>query len=435
MKRFLLCSLAALLFMFVASCSNDDTAIDNPEQTVITDPVATCTYGIQNGSETGIDCGGDCESCLSGFDIQGTAQKGPFLNGSSVLISELGTDFIATGRTFSAQILDNQGTFEVSGIELESNVVNLRVDGFYFNEVCGTLSAAQITLNGIASIREGVPVNLNVLTHLEQARVAFLMDAGAFYTDAKAQAQGEILAIFNIIPPTTIGTSEELDISGSSEGDAILIAISSILQGYRLEGEFSTLMANIITDIRTDGALDDLDLGANLVAHAKLLDADLIASQIEARYDQLGIDIEVPEFGSYISNFLSATSYPDDQSVIDYPENGVNGPNILSDSESPYIANSFVSLAANIPVACLPLKITITANDPASCTTGCWAYSVTTVFNWDIENYDFTENSQTFNSLEDACDLGIIFQAGTYTIEYFENGANTPTRTKTITVN
>ena len=37
-------------FLFV-SCLDNDT------------DVATCSDGIQNGTETGIDCGGDCQPC------------------------------------------------------------------------------------------------------------------------------------------------------------------------------------------------------------------------------------------------------------------------------------------------------------------------------------------------------------------------------------
>ncbi|MGB1736429.1 MAG: hypothetical protein ACPHGZ_08385, partial [Schleiferiaceae bacterium] len=47
-----------------------------------------CNDGIQNGNELGIDCGGDCPPCAS-YSVEGHAQKGPFLNGSSVLLSVL----------------------------------------------------------------------------------------------------------------------------------------------------------------------------------------------------------------------------------------------------------------------------------------------------------------------------------------------------------
>ncbi len=49
--------LALVAMGFVAACSNDD---DSPTP----DPVATCTDGIMNGDETGVDCGGpSCDDC------------------------------------------------------------------------------------------------------------------------------------------------------------------------------------------------------------------------------------------------------------------------------------------------------------------------------------------------------------------------------------
>jgi len=50
--------LKILLFSLLISCSKDDVPS-------ITTPIVSCTDGIQNGNETGIDCGGDCPACPS----------------------------------------------------------------------------------------------------------------------------------------------------------------------------------------------------------------------------------------------------------------------------------------------------------------------------------------------------------------------------------
>ena len=68
-------------------------------------PTATCVDGVQNGNEDGVDCGGDCPPCLSTFTIAGNVQKGPFLNGSSVLASALDSNLTPLGGTFNTQIL------------------------------------------------------------------------------------------------------------------------------------------------------------------------------------------------------------------------------------------------------------------------------------------------------------------------------------------
>jgi hypothetical protein len=69
----------AILFasIFFYSCGSDDES---------TEPSFSCSDGIQNGDETGIDCGGDCDSCFS-VGSEGPASgtvfydKGTFSNG------------------------------------------------------------------------------------------------------------------------------------------------------------------------------------------------------------------------------------------------------------------------------------------------------------------------------------------------------------------
>ena len=72
---------------------------------------------------------------------------------------------------------------------------------------------------------------------------------------AKSQAQSEIMKIFNI-ENVKIGNSETLDISQSGDGNAVLLAISAILQSDKSEAELTELLSAINTDIRYDGTLD-----------------------------------------------------------------------------------------------------------------------------------------------------------------------------------
>ena len=64
--------------------------------------------------------------------ISGFVQKGPFINGTSITISELTPDLVQTGKTFSAQLSDNKGSFEFRQVELSSQFVEMKADGFYF---------------------------------------------------------------------------------------------------------------------------------------------------------------------------------------------------------------------------------------------------------------------------------------------------------------
>tara|TARA_R110002153_G_scaffold196886_3_gene350273 strand:+ start:306 stop:1721 length:1416 start_codon:yes stop_codon:yes gene_type:complete len=312
--------------------------------------------------------GDNSNNNVEGANISGFAQKGPFLNGSSVILSELNESLTQTGSTFTSQIIDNTGAFEITGISLASNYAALRVDGYYFNEVCGEQSSSQITLNAISVISDDRNININVLTHLEKARVEYLMTNNSLTIDeAKSQAQSEVLAIFNI--SESIDSSENLDISSQTVGDAVLIAVSSILQGFRSESEYSELMANIITDIRTDGELNSSSLGSQLISQAVLLNTGDITNNLENRYESLGMNISVPEFESHITNFINNSGYTlDNSSAIDYPEYGGQGfPNILNSqngNDFDMWSNSYIcefSLTANFNSDnCTNIKVVVT---------------------------------------------------------------------------
>jgi len=94
----------------------------------------------------------DSPEIITKSKLSGYVQKGPFLNGTSVSASELRLDLSQIGKVFMAQIKDNQGTFELSNIELTSPYVDLKADGFYLNEVTGAVSASQFSLHALANV-------------------------------------------------------------------------------------------------------------------------------------------------------------------------------------------------------------------------------------------------------------------------------------------
>ncbi|MCZ4410649.1 hypothetical protein O3Q51_17670 [Cryomorphaceae bacterium 1068] len=412
--------------LLLLSCSKDDDA--------------TCNDGKQNGNETGIDCGGDCTPCSFDGNLDGLAQKGPFLNGSSVTYSELNASLGLTGRTFVTQILDNTGYFQLDNLSLESDFGNIRVDGFYFNEVCGTNSESQITLNSIVNMNDVSSANVNVLTHLEKGRVEYLLDQGSAYAVAKAQAQEEVLSIFEIQLPDGLPSSENLNIANSEEGDAILIAVSSILQGHRSEADFSLLMADILSDIREDGVLDNQSIGADLIAHATLLDTAAIKENLEAWYSDNDMNIDVPFFGNYISDFLANSAFTpsEEDHPYEYPENGMNGVNLLSGNSFDVKRDDYYSLAVEFELNCAELKLILKGGD-ANCN-GCWFITLGTGYQgWDVGSYNESTEIQTFTtssgysdiklSITDYIDTGDVIE-----IEVYEGSGSIPTRTIQLTV-
>lgn len=240
--------------------------------------------------------------------LNGYVQKGPFLNGTTITISELSEDLVPTGNNYPSQILDNKGTFEVKNVELASQYVEVKADGYYFNEVSNSNSTAPLTLFALSDLKNKSNLNVNVLSTLEKGRVGYLVSSGSNFSDAKAQAQSEILAIFEI-ERSTMEASELLDITKQGDDHAILLAISVILQGNLTVPDFSELIANISTDIREDGILNSMTLGSMLINNAKALKPDQIRKNLEARYETLGLTVTIPEFEKYINQFIASTEF------------------------------------------------------------------------------------------------------------------------------
>ena len=238
---------------------------------------------------------------MSNYDLQGYVQKGPFINGTAITVSELSNKLVATGRNFTTQIIDNKGTFSLKDVELQSDYVQLMAEGFYFDEVRGEKSTAQLTLFALADVSDVGSVNVNLLSHLEKDRVIYLMqEEEKNFDDAKHQAQQEVLTIFGI-EKADMNASELLDISQDGEDNAILLAISAVMQGQNTVAELSELLANIITDIRGDGVLDSESTQKKIRLNAMSLNLNNVRQHLENRYEELGVNANISNFEEYIT--------------------------------------------------------------------------------------------------------------------------------------
>jgi hypothetical protein len=279
-------------------------------------------------------------------DVSGFVQKGPFINGTDISVAELTDELTQTGKMFSSQIVDNKGTFDIRNIELTSPFVELKANGFYFDEVANENSTAQLTLFALADVTETSDINVNVLSNLEKNRVQYLVSNGTNFKEAKQQAQAEILSIFEI-GNEDITDSELLDISKPGDGNAALLAASVVLQGYLAVSELSELLANISTDIREDGVLNSAQLGTALINNARLIDLEEIRQNLENKYENLGLTASVPDFEKYVNQFIENTEF-EFTAFIEYPPTGKHGLNLLDPEKTNY-TNGTYSMRAILP--------------------------------------------------------------------------------------
>lgn len=67
--------------------------------------------------------------------LSGQVQKGPYINGTTILMSELTSSLDQTGKVFTTQIVNNSGSFEVDNVTFNSRYTEFSADGYFFDEV------------------------------------------------------------------------------------------------------------------------------------------------------------------------------------------------------------------------------------------------------------------------------------------------------------
>ena len=258
--------------------------------------------------------------------IEGYAQKGPYIAGTQIQMRELNENLGQTGSQFSTQIENDQGYFSIEDITLESQYVEFSGIGFYFNEVSGEISSANLSLQTLSDVNNTTSININILSHLEKKRVEHLFTEGNMdFSQAKTQAVNEIFNIFCMSSVNNVA-SEDLNLLSGGDLNGRLLAISLILQGQLSVGQLSELLYDIGSDIETDGVLNN----NNTLNQLKNSAAQLADNQTGVGFYQINYNIQqrmnalevtdyiIPDFEDYIISFLECNS--DAPVINDYVE-------------------------------------------------------------------------------------------------------------------
>jgi len=252
---------------------------------------------------------------IEGFvsPISGIAQKGPFVFGTSVTVTEASKEFnTETYQKAEGCILTNDGRYSFNEVHSNSSCVKIKATGFYRNEVTGKVSNNPITLAAKTCSPEHA--NVNILTHITIPRIEQLTMNHIDFAEAKAQAEREAFAAFGIDttqlysqPYFTDGrtdkpVAEDLDMFGNSEYSAALFAISAMIQGERSENDMMNFANNLAEDLKGDGTWNDQNWKIQIADWVVGLDTLWKYNDIRNNVSSWGMSI--PYFERYMRAFI-----------------------------------------------------------------------------------------------------------------------------------
>jgi len=293
---------------------NENEGKDTIPDTVYVDKEVSCTtVALQDSSGLKIVCNGDSigtvlfDSAVDTSEVEtdtekvatvldslvGVVQEGLFVENSSVLLYELsdGRTLSQTGKSYTAVIGDSK-KYKITACNLPSQYVMLVAQG------------ATTSLRAISDVSARKSVNVNALTHLELERVNNLVTKqGMSFKAAKKQAMTEILGAFHI-DPSLYAPSEDLDIFGTSDADAALLAISVLLKSNLNDKELSALLASISSDIESDGVWDDAKARVQVAEWAMKAEMSGLLEKIRTSVQGMASENgSVPDFEKFVSNY------------------------------------------------------------------------------------------------------------------------------------
>lgn len=229
----------------------------------------------------------------------GVAQKGPLIKGSTVTAQELGSNLSPTGKQYSYQTTTDLGTFSPTST-FGSQYIGLIATGYYFDEVANAVSSGTITLDGYSDLAVDSILNVNLLTTLEYQRIQNLVtQSNMTFVAARTQAEREVLTALNI-PAGSYGSFDTLDLSGGTDGDQILAAISSIFVYGNSSGPLSSLIANFQSDIGANGVISSSATKTALAAAAKAINPAVVAANLTQEYSSVGVVFTAANISDWI---------------------------------------------------------------------------------------------------------------------------------------
>jgi len=284
--------------------------------TGVTHEAGTAETGTQPDTGVAHDAAGQHEggdAAPTSIHLAGALAKGPFLQGSSVVVSPTDALGNPTSANFQTSTTDNLGDFALTFTY--QGPVLLTGTGFYFNEAEGALSGAQISLKSFAEVTQSGSQNayVNLITHLafnrEQTLVATMPFAQAV-TQAETELRGQLGVGGASFNPGAAGSQLNL-LSGDTVEAAYLFAVGSVFaEAAQLstaagseDAKLQQLVNTTASALATAGTLPTATV-ASLALAQQCIEPDNFMASLQANFTSNAATTAVPNINRALDSDL-----------------------------------------------------------------------------------------------------------------------------------
>lgn len=328
MKKLIIAGFA-IAILGITSCSEDDS--------MPIEQLATCTDGIQNGNETGLDCGGACAPC------EGT--------GGGVIVDEDLSGLLTEDFT-----LTNDVIWEINGKFVVSDGVTLTIEPGTIikgQEGTGSLASALIIARGGQIMAEGTAEQPIIFTSIND-NIQVGQKQGSNLDENDRGLWGGVLILGNA-PSSFEGDSEVSQIEGIPADDEFgryggndpadnsgVFKYVSIRHGGALIGSGNEINGLTLGGVGTGTVIDQVEVVGNVDDGIEWFGGTANSSNLVvfAGGDD-GLDIDQAYSGTITNALVILGAESDHALEIDGPEGTAEGAftiedlTIIGDSTSP----------------------------------------------------------------------------------------------------
>ena len=254
--------------------------------------------------------GGSTEDAgiIADLNVAGVTQKGPFVKGAAVTVQGIDCKTLKfTDEIFEGKVKSDKGDFTVEDVTLKSTCALFEVTGVYRNEISGKKSSEKLTLHALTDLKDRKNVNINVLTELEYERLMFLVtEKDKKFAEAKAQAEEEVLAAFDI--KGDFVEFENLNIFESGDENAALLAVSVMMQAETDDAGLVKRMEKFADSFVETGVWKDSDTKNVISEWAVKVTANGGLDSIRKNVEAWNLGDTVPAFEKFIEAYADGDS-------------------------------------------------------------------------------------------------------------------------------